>query len=47
MSDRNCNEDEIRLLVRIERLENQVEEIERMVREILRIVRNLAEDDCR
>jgi hypothetical protein len=49
MSDRNCHEDENRLIAaRLEKLECRVEEIERMVREILRIVRELAEeDDCR
>lgn len=45
MSDRNCNEDEVRIIVGIERIERDVEEIDRLVREILRIVRNLAEDD--
>ncbi len=47
MSAINSSGEENRLIVRIERLENQVEEIERIVREILRIVRELAEDDCR
>jgi len=48
MPDRNCNEDENRIIARIARLENEVEEIERIVREILRLVRELAveEENC-
>lgn len=41
MPDRICNQDENRLVARIERLEYEVAEIERQLNEIQRLLRQL------